>query len=166
MSHPELLLANQICHLVYRLDLAIGARYRPLLESLGLTYGQYLAMLVLWEERETDIGTLCERLGLDTGTVSPLMKRLEKAGLVSRRRAAEDERVVRVSLTGAGADLEAKARVVPLEIARCLVTDREDHAQTQKLLRMLIERAEGGPKAPPAAPRARRRPPRSTRRGA
>ena len=94
MSRPELLLSDQLCFLVHRLDRAIVDRYRPLLAALELTYPQYLAMLVLWEREEAGIGELCRLLDLDTGTVSPLVKRLEVAGLVERRRKSDDERAV------------------------------------------------------------------------
>ena len=145
MSHPELLLSNQLCFLVYRLDLAIEARYRPLLAKLGLTYSQYLAMLALWEHRELEVGGLCDLLALDTGTVSPLVKRLEAAGLVRRRRGSDDERVVVVSLTEAGAALEEKARAVPKALARCLVADEKDYAKQRDLLRQMVQKVESTP---------------------
>ena len=147
MSHPELLLSNQLCFLVYRLDLAIEARYRPLLAKLGLTYSQYLAMLALWEHRELEVGGLCDLLALDTGTVSPLVKRLEAAGLVRRRRGSEDERVVVVSLTEAGAALEEKARAVPKALARCLVADEKGYTQQRDLLRQMVRQVESTPGA-------------------
>jgi MarR family transcriptional regulator, organic hydroperoxide resistance regulator len=148
MSRPELLLSNQLCFLVHRLDLAIGAKYRPLLAKLGLTYGQYLAMLALWEHRELGVGELCEMLDLDTGTVSPLLKRLEAGGLVERRRRAEDERAVAVRLTEAGAALEKKARAVPAAIASCLAADSEDYGRIASVLKRMISRLapEGEPK--------------------
>lgn len=145
MSYPELLLSNQLCFLVYRLDLAIGAKYRPVLNELGLTYGQYLAMLVLWEHRALRVGELCSYLGLDTGTISPLMKRLEAAGLVARERRKDDERSVTVQLTTAGADLEHKARKVPETLARCLATDESDYRRTRALLEQMIQRIESKP---------------------
>lgn len=142
MSHPELRLSNQICFLVYRLDLAIAARYRPLLKKLGLTYGQYLAMLALWEHRELEVGELCALLALDTGTVSPLLKRMEAAGLVERRRRRDDERIVTVALTTKGAALEERARGVPAAIARCLVADEKDYSEIQGTLKRMIARVE------------------------
>jgi MarR family transcriptional regulator, organic hydroperoxide resistance regulator len=162
MSHPELLLSNQLCFLVYRLDLAISGRYRPLLAKLGLTYGQYLAMLALWEHHELEVGKLCGTLSLDTGTVSPLVKRLEAAGLVKRERQRHDERVVMVRLTAAGAALEKKALGVPAAMARCLVADEKDYADIQGTLRRMLARAEGsaGKRGPgvPAGPRTTRAP--------
>ena len=142
MSYPELLLSNQLCFLVHRLDRAIGARYRPVLEELGLTYPQYLAMLALWEHRELGVGELCALLGLDTGTVSPLLKRLDAAGLVERRRKAEDERVVCVSLTAKGSELEEKARVVPGALASCLLAGEEEYLQLKRSFQDLIGRLE------------------------
>jgi DNA-binding MarR family transcriptional regulator len=143
MSAPELLLSNQICFLVYRLDRAIGARYRPLLEGLGLTYPQYLAMLALWEHGELGIGELCAFLALDTGTVSPLVKRLEAAGLVERERRADDERAVAVRLTGKGRALEERARSVPGALASCFLSSEAEYAELKALLSGLVEKLEG-----------------------
>ena len=142
MSYPELLLANQLCFLVHRLDLRIAARYRPALAGLGLTYSQYLAMLALWERRELGVGDLCSLLALDTGTVSPLLKRLEIAGLVERERSAEDERSVSVKLTSKGRALEKKARAVPNALASCLVADEEDYSRTRAALERMLCRLE------------------------
>jgi DNA-binding MarR family transcriptional regulator len=140
MSSPELRLANQLCFLVHRLDLAIGAKYRPLLAELGLTYGQYLAMLALWERRKLGISELCTMLDLDTGTVSPLVKRLEVAGLVERERRTDDERAVSVKLTAAGAALEKKARPVPKALASCLLTDEKDYPEMRAMLEKMLSR--------------------------
>jgi DNA-binding MarR family transcriptional regulator len=148
VSHPELLLSNQLCFLVYRLNRAIEARYRPVLAKLGLTYSQYLAMLALWEHRELEVGRLCELLDLDTGTVSPVVKRLEAAGLVRRRRRRDDERVVVVSLTEAGAALEEKARAVPRALTRGLAADEKEykrlHDQLSRLVAQVERKTEGG----------------------
>jgi MarR family transcriptional regulator, organic hydroperoxide resistance regulator len=140
MSRRELLLSNQLCFLVHRLDLAIAAKYRPALAELGLTYGQYLAMLALWEHRELAIGELCELLGLDTGTVSPLVKRLAAAGLVKRERGTEDERTVLVRPSDAGAALEEKARRVPAAMAGCLVADEADYRDIRERLEGMLSR--------------------------
>jgi DNA-binding MarR family transcriptional regulator len=143
MSAPELLLSNQLCFLVHRLDLAIGAKYRPVLAEIGLTYGQYLAMLALWERRELGISELCAMLDLDTGTVSPLVKRLEAAGLVERERREDDERAVSVKLTAAGAALGKKARSVPKTLSSCLLTDEADYGEMRAMLEKMLERVEG-----------------------
>jgi DNA-binding MarR family transcriptional regulator len=149
MSAPELLLSNQLCFLVHRLDLAIGAKYRPVLAEIGLTYGQYLAMLALWERRELGIGELCSILDLDTGTVSPLVKRLEAIGFVERERRTDDERAVSVKLTAAGAALEKKARSVPKAIASCLLAEETDYGEMRAMLEKMLDRVG------PATPRTR-----------
>jgi len=134
MAHPQLLLSNQLCFRVYALEKEIMAAYRPLLDNLGLTYPQYITLLVLWEKRESTIGGICTALGLDTGTVSPVVKRLEKSGLVKRSRLPQDERTVMVSLTTAGASLESQAVAVSQEIASCLLAGTDAGAIERYLL--------------------------------
>jgi DNA-binding MarR family transcriptional regulator len=120
MGTDQLLLENQICFRVYSLEKSILAAYKPILQTLGLTYSQYLVMLVLWEKGACTIGALCESLGLDTGTVSPLVKRMEKSGLVERNRQPADERTVVVALTEKGIQLRQEALQVPHKIGECL----------------------------------------------
>mgnify|MGYP001033080216 CR=1 FL=1 len=126
MDDDHLRLEHQICFRVYSLEKAIMGAYRPLLENLGITYPQYLVMLVMWEHLELTIGQLCEKLHLDTGTVSPLIKRMEQKSLVSRRRLAKDERTVLVSLTEKGQALRNKAVGVPIAVASCLFPTGDD----------------------------------------
>ena len=111
-----LLLGNQLCFAVYSTAHAFNRFYKPLLDQLGLTYPQYLVMLVLWEEDGLPVKEIGERLFLDSGTLTPLLKRLEAAGLVKRTRSTEDERQVIVALTAQGEALKEKARSVPLSI--------------------------------------------------
>lgn len=111
--NPTARLDEQLCFALYAASRAMTARYRPLLEALGLTYPQYLAMLVLWEHDGLSVGDLGERLHLDSGTLTPLLKRLETAGLVNRSRRPSDERSVEVRLTDAGQALRAQAAMVP-----------------------------------------------------
>lgn len=106
-------LDNQLCFLLYGASRAVTQMYQPLLEPLGITYPQYLVMLVLWEEDGTSVRTLCERLYLDSGTLTPLLTRLESAGLVRRERSASDARVVDIHLTAAGKKLKRAARAIP-----------------------------------------------------
>ncbi len=119
MTAPEdgLALDSQVCFALYTANRAVVARYRPLLVELGLTYPQYLVMLVLWEAAADDhrlkVSEVGERLRLDSGTLTPLLKRLELQGLVNRARSADDERVVTVAVTQAGYDLREQARSVP-----------------------------------------------------
>ena len=111
---PEMLrLDNQLCFAVYSTMLSLNKLYRKLLEELDLTYPQYLVMLVLWEKDEQIVSEIGEKLFLDSATLTPLLKRLEKQGLVSRRRAREDERQVVVSLTPEGHALKSRAASVP-----------------------------------------------------
>ena len=140
MNHEELLLENQICFLVYRLNRAIGAAYRPLLEALGLTYPQYLVMLVLWENGALPVGDICRLLDLDTGTVSPLIKRMEASGLLVRERQAHDERTVNVSLTDEGKALQKKALPIPTALGSCLFADFSEYGPLKETLLTLNQR--------------------------
>ncbi|MFF1735623.1 MarR family winged helix-turn-helix transcriptional regulator [Streptomyces sp. NPDC058247] len=110
-------LDRQICFSLNAASRAFGGVYRTLLKDLGLTYPQYLVLLVLWEDGELPVKRLGERLRLDSGTLSPLLKRLEAAGLVQRERSARDERSVNVRPTGAGTELRERAALVPRRIA-------------------------------------------------
>ena len=108
-----LLLDNQLCFAVYSTGHAFNRVYKPLLDRLGLTYPQYLVMLVLWERDDVPLKDIGERLFLDSGTLTPLLKRLEAAQLIKRTRSKEDERQVLIALTSQGAALREKARAVP-----------------------------------------------------
>lgn len=109
-------LDHQVCFSLHAASRAFGGLYREALKDLGLTYPQYLAMLVLWEHGPQQVKAIGERLHLDSGTLSPLLKRLESAGLVVRGRSPQDERSVTVRLTDAGADLRERALPVPRRI--------------------------------------------------
>ena len=110
-------LDRQVCFALYSASRAATAVYRPVLDDLGLTYPQYLVMLVLWESEPRGVKDLGDELGLDSGTLSPLLKRLEALGLVERRRSGEDERRVAVHLTPAGSSLSTKASAIPQRLA-------------------------------------------------
>lgn len=112
-----LLLSNQACFALYSANLAMSRVYRPMLEQLGLTYPQYLIMLLLWEEDGQSMKLLGERLGLDSGTLTPLLKRMEGQGLLTRSRDPQDERLVRIGLTAEGAALRTQAECLPSRIA-------------------------------------------------
>jgi DNA-binding MarR family transcriptional regulator len=113
-----LLLDDQLCFALYNAARAMTRAYAPLLEPLGLTYPQYLVLLVLWQRDGLQVNQLGDRLALDSGTLTPLLKRLERQGLIERRRGNDDERVVRVHLTPEGRALRARARKVPAHLAR------------------------------------------------
>ena len=112
-SSAALLLDNQLCFALYSASLAMTKLYQPLLAALGLTYPQYLVMLVLWERDDVSVSALGQRLFLDSGTLTPLLKRMEAAGLLVRTRSAQDERRVQIALTAAGRKLKTRAASVP-----------------------------------------------------
>jgi MarR family transcriptional regulator, organic hydroperoxide resistance regulator len=122
----SLLLDNQLCFAIYSTAHAFNRVYKPLLDRLGLTYPQYLVMLVLWERDGLPVRDIGERLFLDSGTLTPLLKRLETAELIKRTRNTEDERQVLIALTPRGQALREKARAVPqgiLAASACSVTE-------------------------------------------
>ncbi|MEW2618635.1 MarR family transcriptional regulator [Streptomyces sp. NPDC048106] len=127
-------LDNQICFSLHAASRAFNGVYRVVLRDLGLTYPQYLVMLVLWEQGELPVKKLGEQLRLDSGTLSPLVKRLEAAGLVRRERSVEDERSVRVLLTEEGAALRERALEVPRRIMRSTGFDATEIADLRARL--------------------------------
>ena len=119
-------LDNQLCFALYSASLAMTKLYKPMLEELGLTYPQYLAMLVLWESDGLTVSELGNRLSLDSGTLTPLLKRLEAAGFVARIRDVRDERRVHVTLTAAGRRLKQRAHKIPgcvMEATQCALPE-------------------------------------------
>lgn len=112
----KLLLANQLCFPLYALSRQVTALYRPLLEKLELTYPQYLVMLLLWETDSQSVGALGERLLLDSGTLTPLLKRLEQKALITRQRNPADERQVSIQLTDGGRALQQQATEIPAQL--------------------------------------------------
>ena len=136
-----LLLDNQLCFALYSTSLAMTKLYKPLLDELGLTYPQYLAMLVLWEKDGLTVSELGERLFLDSGTLTPLLKRLETSGLVSRLRDVEDERRVHISLTAAGRKLKSRAARIPgciLSATQCAIPELVALTQQVQALRQRL----------------------------
>ncbi|GHC55774.1 MarR family winged helix-turn-helix transcriptional regulator [Neogemmobacter tilapiae] len=111
MTHPAL--NDHICFALYGAHQAMSAAYKPLLEPLGLTYPQYLVLLLLWEQDDQTVGGIGGKLGLQSNTLTPLLKRMEQAGFVKRTRSAADERQVRIGLTEAGRGLQAASAHVP-----------------------------------------------------
>lgn len=110
-------LDQQMCFALYSASLSMTKTYKPLLISLNLTYPQYLVLLVLWQQDSATVKTLSERLFLDSGTLTPLLKRLEKNGYLTRKRSTEDERQVIVKLTKSGEQLQQKSQHIPLKVA-------------------------------------------------
>ena len=113
-------LSNQLCFPLYAAARNVTNLYTPHLKALGLTYTQYIVLLVLWEREEATVGELGEILMLDNGTLTPLLKKLQSAGYVERHRSEKDDRVVVISLTDEGAELQERAKDVPLNVAGCI----------------------------------------------
>ncbi|MFD6419379.1 MarR family winged helix-turn-helix transcriptional regulator [Streptomyces sp. NPDC060194] len=139
-AEDHLRLDLQICFSLHAATRAFNGVYRTALKDLGLTYPQYLAMLVLWEHGELPVKRMGQLLRLDSGTLSPLLKRMESAGLVERRRSARDERSVTVRPTGAGLELREQALQVPGRIAAATGYSLEQAEQLRTVLETLTER--------------------------
>ena len=140
-TDQALLLDNQLCFAMYSTSLAMTKLYKPLLEELGLTYPQYLVMLVLWERDGLMVSELGERLYLDSGTLTPLLKRMETAGFVARIRAVDDERRVHISLTTAGRKLKTKAAKIPgcvMSATQCSIPELISLTQQMQSLRQRL----------------------------
>jgi MarR family transcriptional regulator, organic hydroperoxide resistance regulator len=133
---------DQLCFAIYAASRAVTALYRPMLERLGLTYPQYLVMLALWERDGILVGELAEALSLDYGTLSPLLKRMELAGLIRRERRVEDERSVCITLTERGRELDACAAEIPPAIAEGMGLDPAGLTGLRDALRQLTESVE------------------------
>lgn len=131
---------QMLCFAVYSASHAFTRFYKPRLDALDLTYPQYLALLVLWERDDITVKALGERLFLDSGTITPLVKRLENRGLVARKRNEEDERQVRIKLTAEGRALRSKAEAIPLAIARGVGGTRDDADRLREELLSLRSR--------------------------
>lgn len=131
-------LDRQLCFALYSASLAMTKAYTPLLAALGITYPQYLVMLALWQHGTQRVGELGERLGLDSGTLTPLAKRLQMLGLIERKRSIVDERQVEISLTDAGKKLRVRAEPIPLcvmQLAGCQLPQLESLTRELKDLR-------------------------------
>ena len=133
-NYDALKLENQLCFPLYACSREVIRRYRPYLEELDLTYTQYITMMVFWEERQLSVKELGARLYLDSGTLTPVLKSLEKKGYVSRARSRQDERVLLVQITPEGDALKERAISIPEKVAGCV---RLDAAETMELYRLL-----------------------------
>ncbi len=134
MDDRALLLENQLCFPLYAAAREVLNRYKPLLDAIGLTYTQYIVMMVLWEDKQLTVSGLGEKLRLDSGTLTPLLKRMADKGLIRRQRSAKDERQVDVSLTPQGQALKAKALDIPRQISRCVNLDPGEAVTLYRLL--------------------------------
>ena len=131
-------LENQLCFPLYACAKEIVRRYKPYLDELDLTYTQYIAMMVLWEEKEINVRDLGKRLYLDSGTLTPLLKRLEQKGLVARQRDSKDERVLRIKITTEGDSLREKAVEIPQKMAGCMALDEKDAKELYRILHKIL----------------------------
>jgi DNA-binding MarR family transcriptional regulator len=144
---PSVALDDQLCFALYAASRAVTGRYRPMLDAIGLTYPQFLVMMLLWERDDQTVGELGSRLALDSGTLSPLLKRLTAAGLVTRTRRVEDERSVSITLTDAGRALESEGLAISEEMTTALGLGMAEFDDLKDRLRSLTDRALAPPEA-------------------
>ena len=137
--HEAMRLSNQLCFPLYAAARNVTGLYTPWLKPLGLTYTQYIVFLVLWEKDGITVGDLCEKLMLDNGTLSPLIKKMQQAGYVEKSRSEEDERVVVITLTEEGRALQDKVKDVPGKVAGCIDLPTEKVQMLYMLLNELLE---------------------------
>lgn len=133
-NDETLKLKNQLCFPLYAASREVIKQYRPYLDELGITYTQYIAMMVFWEEKKITVKDLGKKLFLDSGTLTPVLKSLEAKGYVKRYRSTEDERVLMVEITEEGEALKEKAKDIPQKVAGCVKLDTEEAAQLYTLL--------------------------------
>ena len=139
LTDEALKLENQMCFPLYACARKVTALYTPLIKPLGLTYTQYIVLLVLWEQDNITVGDLCRKLYLDNGTITPLLKKLEEHGYVVRERSKVDERVVTVRLTPEGAGLKEKAADIPWSVGSCVKLTPDEAKTLYSLLYKIIE---------------------------
>lgn len=138
-KNNPLSIENQLCFPLYVAAKEVIKRYTPYLKPLGLTYTQYIAMMILWEEKEVTAAHLGERLHLDSGTLTPMLKKMEQGGLISRRRSSVDERNLLVTITQQGNDLRRKALKVPAQMAQCVSLSAQEAETLYNLLYKLLD---------------------------
>lgn len=137
--NERLKLENQLCFPMYACAKEIVRRYTPLLEPFGLTYTQYIVMMVLWEHKTITVRDLGRLLFLDSGTLTPMLKKMERNGWLCRTRSKEDERMVVISITDAGETLQERVAEVPVKMAQCVKLEREDAMQLYTLLNKMMK---------------------------
>ncbi len=138
MKYEQLKLDNQLCFPLYAASRAVVNKYSPYLNELGLTYTQYITMMVIWEENEVTVKHLGERLYLDSGTLSPLINALIKKGYIEKNRSVKDERTVIISVTEKGKKLEDLAAEIPFKIASCIKLSQKDAKDLYRILHQII----------------------------
>lgn len=138
-NYESLKLENQLCFPLYAAAKEVVRKYKPLLDKIELTYTQYITMMVLWQERKISVKKLGEFLYLDSGTLTPLLKTLEKKGFITRERSSKDERVLDVNITKIGMELRDKASFVPKEISSCLNITKEEAEVLYRILYKILK---------------------------
>ena len=138
-NYDQLKLDNQLCFPLYACARQITGAYTPFLKKLGITYTQYIVFMVLWEQDGIPVGALGKRLHLDNGTLTPLLKKMETAGYVTRTRSSKDERVVIVSLTDKGWDLRDQAAEIPAQVGSCIRLEPEEAQALYSLLYKILD---------------------------
>ena len=138
INNEMMKLENQLCFPLYASARSVTGLYTPWLKQLGLTYTQYITFLVLWEKDGITVGEICERLMLDNGTVSPLLKKMERAGYITRSRSVEDDRVVVITLTEQGRAMQDKAKDIPEKVGECIGLSPEKAIKLYELLYELL----------------------------
>lgn len=133
-------LSNQLCFPLYAAARSVTNLYTPYLKPLGLTYTQYIVFLVLWEKKTVTVGELCDTLMLDNGTLTPLLKKMQTAGYIDRHRSENDDRVVVISLTESGKDLQLLAKDIPLNVGNCIELTPEKAQTLYELLYELLDK--------------------------
>ena len=142
--NEALKLSNQLCFPLYAASRKITGAYTPYLKPLGLTYTQYIVLLALWEQDGISVGELCEKLMLDNGTMTPLLKRMEQNGILTRARSQQDERMVLIFLTERGQALKKQAKYIPLQVAGCVHLSQEEAMQLYTLLYEILDQGKDG----------------------
>ena len=137
-KYESLKLCNQLCFPLYAASREITKRYKPLLDKLDLTYTQYIAMMVMWEHKEVTVKEMGECLFLDSGTLTPVLKKLEQKGYVLRQRSTDDERVMNLTLTDKGLALRDDALYVPKNMGKCVTLELEEAYALYKALYKLL----------------------------
>lgn len=137
-KYDKLKLDNQLCFPLYAASKEIVRQYKPFLDELDMTYTQYITMMVLWEHKEVTVKELGQHLFLDSGTLTPLLKTLEKKGWVVRCRSKKDERVLNVTLTEQGEALKEKAVLVPDKISQCIKIERDEALMLYNVLHKIL----------------------------
>ena len=138
-KYDALKLENQLCFLLYATSKEVVRRYKPLLNELNLTYTQYIALLVLWEQKSLSVKELGDFLFLDSGTLTPVLKALEKKGYISRQKSKKDERVLTVTLTESGMELKERAVHIPSKISECIEIDEEEARRLFDILKKMLD---------------------------